>query len=132
MITGIHHIALRCNGVAEYEKAVHFYRDLLGLSVYKTWGSGDNLSCMLSTGAGCMEIFSNGQEPMPQGQLLHVAFKADNVDELVEKVRAEGYKIKIEPADVVIGSTPPFPVRIAFCYGPAGEEVEFFYEKEQG
>lgn len=129
MITGIHHIALRCNGVAEYQKAVHFYRDLLGLKEFRAWGEGDNLSIMLDTGAGCMEIFSNGTEPMPQGQLLHVAFKTDNVDELVEKVRAEGYPIKIEPADVVIGSTPPYPVRIAFCYGAAGEEVEFFCEK---
>ena len=129
MITGIHHIALRCNGVAEYEKAVHFYRDLLGLSVYKTWGGGENLCCMLSTGAGCMEIFSNGTEPMPQGQLLHVAFATRHVDELIERVRSEGYQVTIEPNDVNIGGF--FPVRIAFCIGAAGETVEFFMEKDE-
>lgn len=129
MITGIHHLALRCNGVAEYEKAVHFYRDLLGLTEYKRWGGGDAQSIMLSTGAGCMEIFSNGTEPMPQGQLLHVAFATDNVDELVEKVRAEGFEITREPADVVIPTEEGYPVRVAFCLGAAGEEVEFFTER---
>lgn len=129
MISGIHHVALRCNGVEEFEKAVHFYRDLLGLKVVKTWGGGDALCIMLDTGAGCMEIFSNGDKPMEQGMLLHVAFRTDNVDELVEKVRAEGYPIRIEPDDVVIPSDPPYPVRIAFCFGAAGEEVEFFQER---
>ena len=129
MITGIHHIALRCNGVAEYEKTVHFYRDLLGLEVYKTWGGGDEQSIMLNTGAGCMEIFSNGKEPMKQGMLLHVAFTTDNVDELIEKVRAEGYQVTIEPQDLSIPTKEGFPVRIAFCIGAAGEEVEFFTER---
>lgn len=129
MITGIHHIALRCNGVEEYQRAVHFYRDLLGLTEYKRWGSGDALSIMLNTGAGCMEIFSNGTQRMPQGQLLHVAFATDNVDELIEKVRAEGYQIKMEPTDVVLPTDEGFPARVAFCFGAAGEEVEFFTEK---
>ena len=34
MITGIHHIALRCHGLEQYNRAVHFYCDLLGLKLY--------------------------------------------------------------------------------------------------
>lgn len=30
---------------------------------------------------------------------------------------------------IEIKSTPPFPSRIAFCYGPLGEEIEFFQKK---
>lgn len=129
MITGIHHIALRCHGLEQYNRAVHFYCDLLGLKMYKQWGGGDACSCMLNTGAGCMEIFSNGKEPMQQGMLLHVAFTTDNVDELIEKVRAEGYQVTVEPQDVNIPTPEGFPVRIAFCIGAAGEEVEFFTER---
>lgn len=31
---------------------------------------------------------------------------------------------------MAIPSQPPFPVRLAFCRGPAGEEVEFFCPRE--
>ena len=30
---------------------------------------------------------------------------------------------------IKIKSTPPFLARIAFCYGPLREEIEFFQEK---
>ena len=50
----------------------------------------------------------------------------DDPDAFIEKVRAEGYGIKIEPADMDIQGTPGFKARLAFCYGPDGEEVEFF------
>ncbi|MEI3049677.1 MAG: hypothetical protein ACLTEU_10860 [Roseburia inulinivorans] len=26
-------------------------------------------------------------------------------------------------------SNPPFPIRVAFCIGPVGEEIEFFQER---
>ena len=51
------------------------------------------------------------------------------LDELVEKVRAEGFEITREPADVVIPTEEGYPVRVAFCLGAAGEEVEFFTER---
>ena len=40
-----------------------------------------------------------------------------------------GYEVFTQPNDIVIGSVPPFPARIAFCHGPVGEEIEFFQEK---
>ena len=42
---------------------------------------------------------------------------------------AEIYPITVEPKDIVIPSQPEFPVRVAFCNGPVGEEIEFFQEK---
>jgi len=38
-------------------------------------------------------------------------------------------KIRMEPKDSDISSTPVYPVRIAFCLGPDGEEIEFFEER---
>ena len=34
-----------------------------------------------------------------------------------------------EPQDIVIGSQPPYPIRVAFVFSPTGERVEFFQVK---
>ena len=59
----------------------------------------------------------------------HFALKTDDVDGCVKAVREAGYPITVEPKDIVIPSQPEFPVRVAFCNGPTGEEIEFFQEK---
>ena len=40
-----------------------------------------------------------------------------------------GYEVFIGPKDICIPSDPEFPARMAFCYGPLGEKIEFFQEK---
>ena len=45
------------------------------------------------------------------------------------KVKAAGYELFIEPNNKDIPSNPPYPIRMAFCYGPLGEQVEFFMER---
>ena len=128
-ITGIHHIALKCCGLDEYNKTVTFYHDILGLPIARKWGEGENVGIMLDTGAGLFEIFANAADRPGMGALRHVALNVEDTDICVEAVRAAGYKITVEPCDIVIGSLPPYPARIAFCIGPVGEEVEFFCVK---
>ena len=129
MITGIHHIALKACGTADFEKMVKFYTELLGLKIVRTWGEGEKTAMMLDTGAGLLEIFANGVDYPGQGALRHLAFEVNDPDAFIEIVRAEGYEITMEPTDIVIASEPPYPARIAFCIGPVGEEVEFFKVK---
>jgi len=128
-ITGVHHIALKACGVDAFNKTVTFYHDILGMRIVRTWGEGENVGIMIDTGAGLLEIFANGTDMPVSGALRHLAFAVEDVDACVEAVRKEGYKITIEPKDIVIASNPPYPARIAFCIGPVGEEVEFFAEK---
>lgn len=128
-IYGIHHVALKCCGVEEFEETVRFYRDVLGLTVKRTWGQGTESGAMLDTGGGLMEIFANGEEMLPQGTIRHFAFAVRDVDCLVTAVRAAGYEIQVEPKDIVIASRPEFPARIAFCIGPVGEQIELFQER---
>ena len=127
MITGIHHIAIKCKGIENFNKTVEFYRDILGIPVARQWGEGEDLSIMLDTGAGIVEVFSKGGETLAEGLLCHVAFATNNPDECIKAVRSAGYEVTMEPTDVCIGAD--YPVRIAFCIGAAGEIVEFFYEK---
>ena len=128
-VTGIHHIALKARGLDEFRKTVSFYRELLGLPVARTWGEGENSAVMLDTGAGLIEIFANGTDNPGQGVIRHVALQVENTDDCIEAVRQAGYHIISEPVDVTIASNPPYPVRIAFCNGPLGEEIEFFQVK---
>ena len=128
LICGIHHVALKCDGTAEFEKTLHFYQHVLGLEPVRSWGEGENAGAMLSTGDGLLEIFASGKK-LPQGAIRHFALRTERVDDCIAAVRAAGYPITVEPKDIVIASNPPFPARIAFCTGPVGEEIEFFQER---
>lgn len=125
LINGIHHISMNTADRAAYERARDFYTEILGLSIRCEWDAG----CMIEAGGAVVEIINNGKAPLPQGVLRHFAFAVDDVDACAEAVRAAGYEITTEPKDVVIHSAPELPIRIAFCIGPLGEEIEFFCEK---
>ncbi|MBR2660432.1 MAG: VOC family protein [Clostridia bacterium] len=125
MISGIHHISLKCGTKEDFEKAKDFYLNVLGFSVVREWPEG----VMIDSGAGLLEIFSNGEGVRTKGALRHIAFATDDADGIAEKVKAAGYEVFIGPKDIVIRSDPEFPARMAFCFGPLGEEIEFFQER---
>ena len=125
MIKGIHHISMKCGTAEELAKVREFYIELLGLKIVREWAEG----IMIDTGNGLLEIFTNAEGTRSLGAIRHMALLTDNVDEIVAKVKAFGYEVFIEPNDKVIDSNPPYPIRMAFCYGPLGEQVEFFCER---
>lgn len=129
LVKGIHHVALKCCGREQFEKTVAFYHDTLGMEIARTWGEGRDAGAMLSTGNGIIEIFANGEKLLEQGAVRHFALATDDVDSCVRAVRKAGYQITVEPGDINIPSEPVFPIRMAFCIGPVGEEIEFFQEK---
>jgi glyoxylase I family protein len=125
MITGLHHISLKCGTEDEFKRAKSFYLDVLGFKIVREWPEG----AMIGFGNGMLEIFNNGDGIKTKGALRHIAFATDNVDEIVSKVKGAGYNVFIEPNDIVIRSDPEYPARMAFCFGPLGEEIEFFQER---
>ena len=124
MITGIHHLSMKCDSAEDFARAKDFYCRILGFAVVREWPEG----IMLETGRGQLEIFRNGPGIRTKGAIRHVAFACDDVDEITARVKAEGYRVFIEPNDITMGSVPEFHARMAFCYGPLGEEIEFFRE----
>ena len=124
MITGVHHISLKCGTGAEYSRAKDFYLRVLGFSVKREWPEG----IMIDTGNCLLEIFCNGAGIRSKGAIRHIAFAADDVDGIARKVQEAGYEVFIGPHEIVIPSEPAYPARVAFCYGPLGEEIEFFRE----
>ena len=125
MITGIHHISLKCDNAEDYRRVKEFYLDVLGFTVKREWPEG----MMIDTGNGLLEISSNQAGIRDIGALRHMAFLTDDADGMAEKVRAAGYEVFMGPKDIVFHSDPEYRARIAFCYGPLGEQVEFFQER---
>ncbi|MBQ4131328.1 MAG: VOC family protein [Clostridia bacterium] len=128
-INGIHHVAIKANGVDKFNETIRFYNEILGLPIIRRWEKGGALCAMLDTGAGILELFSNAECEPQLGPLRHIAFSVESVDDCIEAVRAAGYEITVEPKDVDIPSDPVYPIRVGFCIGAAGEEVEFFTAK---
>ena len=126
MITGIHHVSMKCGKREDFERAKAFYVQTLGLTLLREWPQG----AMIDTGSGLIEIFCNGEGVREKGAVRHFALNTDDVDACVALVRAAGYPILVEPNDLTIGSVPPLHARMAFCSGPLGEQIEFFMETE--
>lgn len=125
MIKGIHHISMKCGTAEELAKVHEFYIELLGLKIIREWAEG----MMIDTGNGLLEIFTNADGTHCLGAIRHMALLTDDVDEIAAKVKAAGYDLFIEPNDRDIPSDPVYPIRMAFCYGPLGEQVEFYMER---
>lgn len=130
-ILGMHHVSMKCADKVQFEKAVAFYKEILGFCEERRWAEG----VMLQAGAGTddgaatparLEIFCNGEGIRELGAVRHFALETKNVDELAAKVKAAGYEVFIEPKNITIESQPPFHARMAFFYGPLGEQVELF------
>ena len=125
MIKGLHHISMKCNTEEEIGKVKEFYIKLLGLKLIREWSDG----FMMDTGNGCIEVFTNANGEHCLGAIRHFALLTDDVDSLAKKVKDAGYEVFKEPTDNVIMSDPEYPIRMAFCFGPLGEQVEFFCER---
>ncbi len=122
LIKGTHHVAIKCKDDAMFDEVIRFYTEILGLDLLRSWDGG----AMIDTGNSVIEVFAAGMIQDQTGSINHFALETDDVDLCIETVRKAGYTITVEPKDVDIPSNPVFPVRVGFCVGPAGEEVEFF------
>ena len=125
MIKGIHHISMKCGTEKELLKVKEFYIDILGLKICRTWSDG----LMIDTGNGFIEVFTNAEGEHRPGAIRHLALLTDDVDGIIAKVNSSGYEVFVEPNDKVIDSIPEYKIRMAFCFGPLGEQIEFFSER---
>ncbi len=123
---GFHHVAIR---VQDFDASVKFYGETLGFREKITWGEGDKRAIMMDAGDGnYIEIFAGGTPgPKPEGAIIHFAIRTDDCDAALERARAAGVEVTMEPASLDIPSLPaPTAVRIAFFKGPDGEVIELF------
>lgn len=125
--TGFHHIALRAR---DYDKSLAFYTEGMGFPVAHSWGEGNGRIALLDLGDGnYLELFASApeQEIQPGGCFWHLALRSIDVDSDIEKVRALGCTITIEPKSVEVNGKT---IRVGFFLGPDGEVLEFFDNAE--
>lgn len=131
MINGIHHVSFKCNKGEQLKKVIALYTEILGMAIVRQWGTdNDNpIGVMFDTGNGIIEVFSNAESDLPQGVIRHFALAVTDVDELAERIEKAGYEVFVKPKNIYIPAENPLVARIAFCYGPLGEEIELFCEQ---
>ena len=125
MITGLHHVSMKCETREKFQRVEEFYCGILGLNILRRWPDG----MLLDTGNGLIEIFL-GHAQHQQGILRHIALQTDDVDACVRAVAQAGFEVFLPPQEKSFPSQPPYSMRIAFCKGPLGEEIEFFHPYE--
>ena len=122
---GFHHIGLKA---ADFEKSRAFYT-ALGMKEVVSWGEGERRITMLDLGNGDrIELFaSGGDEYSANGKWIHFAMTVEDVDAAYEHALSVGALPMTPPKTVDLDSTPmKISIRIAFVYGPDGEQLEFF------
>ena len=122
---GFHHIGLMAS---DFEKSCAFY-SALGMKELVSWGEGNEKIAMFDLGNGDrVELFaSGGDDYSAKGKFIHFAMTVEDVDAAFETALAAGARPKMPPTTLDLDSSPyRMSIRIAFVYGPDGEELEFF------
>ena len=125
MIKAIHHIAIISR---DYQKAKHFYTEVLGLEIvretYREARKSFKLDLALN-GVYCLELFSFPNPPKRPSRpeaagLRHLAFAVDNLDLEVTKLQEKG--IPVEP----IRTDELTNKRFTFFADPDDLPIEFY------
>ena len=127
LLNGVHHINLKAPGYDCWRETLAFYTETMGLPLVRRWGEGGGSGAMIDLGGCLLELKADGGENPGPGRFCHIAFRTDSADAALELARSAGRPVLKEPFDVVLGGD--YPIRVAFCQGVAGEEIEFFQER---
>ncbi|MHB8993739.1 MAG: VOC family protein [Armatimonadota bacterium] len=127
MPSRIHHIAVE---VSDAEKSADFYCRLLGFTRGDKFVFADRGRTIIfvQLGETCLELLQDAEydAPVAQPKMLgfkHVCLETTEVDAEVERLRAAGVKITMEPFDTAINS------RISFFEDPDGLMLELWQQK---
>ena len=121
--SGFHHLALRAR---DFDKSLSFYTAGMGFPVAHSWGEGERRIALLDLGdANYLELFACSEQTtiVSGNQYFHVALRSVDVEGDIEKVRALGCPVTVEPKSVEVNGKI---IRVGFFLGPDGETWEFF------
>ena len=147
MIHGIHHVAI---STGDTERALRFYRDLLGFEVVFEggWPRGTRMAdritaldgssarqVMLRKGNACIELFEyaapaprdgDPERPVNDHGITHLCLDVTDIGAEYERLRAAGFEFHCEPQDLRWG------VLCTYARDPDGNVVELQELTEAG
>lgn len=120
MVTKLLHTRYR---VADLEKTVSFYKDVLGLEEVRRLTSGRGSQLVFFKAPGSEELIEickfDASGPIQVGpDLTHLAFEVEDMDAFAKHAAAHGYPLSDGPHQASSGSL------IAFVDAPEGYEIE--------
>ncbi|UWX55260.1 VOC family protein [Maribacter litopenaei] len=125
MLSKVHHIAIICS---EYEKSKEFYTEFLGLTIlnetYRKERESYKLDLALN-GDYIIELFSFPNPPKRTSRpescgLRHLAFKVENIEEIVSHCNKNNIEIEVIRIDEITGK------KFTFISDPDDLPIEFY------
>ena len=119
LVSGLLHVRMRVN---DLERTVNFYREILGLSEVRRIVSprGSKIAYLTAPGSETeleiSEFPASGSVSVPP-DLVHLAFKVDNMGQTLERLKAQG-------VPVTDGPTETDHSIFIFIDAPEGYEIE--------
>ncbi|ANZ59226.1 hypothetical protein BGL34_02625 [Fructilactobacillus lindneri] len=119
----IHHIAIIGS---DYDKSLHFYRDILGFSVIQEHHRPDKADVKIDLKINDiteLELFIKASAPQrvnyPEAQgLRHLAFATTQIETDIKMLKAQGVKVETLRKDDYTGE------KMVFFYDPDGLPIE--------
>jgi predicted enzyme related to lactoylglutathione lyase len=107
---------------ADRRRSLHFYRDVLGLAVYREFGPQEDPGVVFFLGSGYLEV--SGHSAGPAGQSVQLWLQVRNVTAEHARLAAAGVRVIREPVTEPWGLTEmwiedPDGVRIVLVEVPA-------------
>ena len=111
---------------ADLDRSRRFYRDVLGLAVYREFGPADDPGVVFFLGQGLLEVSGHG--PGPSGDPVMIWLQVRDVRAEHHRLTAAGARVVREPAVEPWGLTEmwiedPDGVRIVLVEVPAGHPL---------
>lgn len=101
---------------SDFPEAVRWYRDVLGLRVYREYGAGGAvMGVVFFLGGGFLELVS-GTSPVPEAPVV-LWLQVPDVDAEHERLRGLGAVVSREPV------TEPWGLRECWITGPDGTQI---------
>jgi len=119
-----------CLNVSNMDKSIEFYREHLGLTFVSRREVRENnaeIAFMKDESGGAIELTHwRDKKTLTEGDNFdHIAFAVEQIDSVVEKLRAKGVTIAMEPFSLQ-GSTS----KIAFIKDPDGNWLELIQSND--
>jgi catechol 2,3-dioxygenase-like lactoylglutathione lyase family enzyme len=118
--------------VDDFDGAVSFYRDALGLEQLADWSGDDGRVTLLDAGHATLELFDEQQaasvDRIEAGSRVsgpvRLALDVDDLDGIAQRLLAAGARAEAEPV------VPPWGGRNARLRTPDGMQLTLFSEEE--